>query len=123
MVYTRGIQKVSSVRSVAVMIVRMRADFLYPLASHRHHLRQSDRGDGSFSVFNMFKTNERPAACEMRSVTRFLNARNVVMSDLMVRRWIRNFKEGRENVHDEQQSGRPSVVNYDLVRAVEENVR
>jgi len=33
------------------------------------------------------------------------------------------FNEGRENVHDDPQSGRPSVVNDDLVRAVEEMIR
>ena len=37
----------------------------------------------------------------------------------MVRRWVRLFNEGRENVRDDPQSGRPSVVNEDLVRAVE----
>ena len=40
------------------------------------------------------------------------------MSDgmCMVRKWVRMFNEGRENVHDEVQSGRPSLVNGDLVR-------
>jgi len=41
----------------------------------------------------------------------------------MVRRWVRLFNEGRENLHDDPRSGRPSVVNEDLVRAVEENIR
>jgi hypothetical protein len=67
----------------------------------------------------MFKTIERPADCEVRSVIRFLNARNVkpadihrqirvcevygenAMSDGMVRKWVRQFNEGHENVHDE----------------------
>jgi transposase len=69
---------------------------------------------------------ERPADCEIRSVIRFLNARNVkpadihrqicevygenAMSDGMVRKWVRKFKEGRDNVHDEPRSGRPSVI-------------
>jgi hypothetical protein len=86
----------------------------------------------------MFKTIERPADCEIRSVIRFLNARNVkpayihrqicevygenAMSDGMVRKWVRQFNEGRENVHDEVRSGRPSVVNDDLVRAVDSKV-
>jgi transposase-like protein len=88
----------------------------------------------------MFKTIERPADCEVRSVIRFLNARNVkpadihrqvrvcevygenAMSDGMVRRWVRQFNEGRENVHDEARSGWPSVVNDDLVRAVDSKV-
>jgi len=45
------------------------------------------------------------------------------MSDGMVRKWVRMFNEGRENVHDEVRSGRPSLVNDDLVRTVNERVR
>ena len=86
----------------------------------------------------MFKTIEGAADCEIRSVIRFLNARNVLpsethhqicqvygdkaMSDGMVRKWVRMFNEGRENVHDEARSGRPSLVN-DLVRNVKGRVR
>jgi len=36
---------------------------------------------------------------------------------------VRLFNEGRENVHDDPRSGRPSVVNEDLFRAVEEKIR
>ena len=87
----------------------------------------------------MFKTIEGPADCEIRSVISFLNARNVLpseihhqicqvygdnaMSDGMVRKWLRMFNEGRENVHDEARSRRPSLVNDDLVRKVNERVR
>jgi len=87
----------------------------------------------------MFKTTEGVADCEIRSVIRFLNAMNVLpseihhqicqlycdnaMSDGMVRKWVRMFNEGRENVHDEVRSGRPSLVNDDLVRKVNERVR
>ena len=69
---------------------------------------------------------ERAADCEIRPVIRFLNARNVkpadihrqicevygenAMSDGMVRKWVTKFKEGRNNVHDEPRSGRPSIV-------------
>ena len=45
------------------------------------------------------------------------------MSDGMVRKWVRMFNEERENVHDEARSGRPSLVNDDLVRKVNERVR
>jgi len=45
------------------------------------------------------------------------------MSDGMVRKWVRMFNEGRENVHDEARSGRLSLVNDDLVRKVNERVR
>ena len=87
----------------------------------------------------MFKTIEGAADCEIRSVIRFLNASNVLqseihhqicqvygdnaMSDGMVRKWVRMFNEGRENVHDEGRSGRLSLVNDDLVRKVSERVR
>jgi len=75
----------------------------------------------------------------MQSAIRFLNAKNMkpaeihhqlcdvygehVMSSSMVWRWVRLFNEGCENVHDDRQSGRPSVVNEDLVHAVEEKIR
>ena len=87
----------------------------------------------------MFKTIEGTADCETRSVIRFLNARNVLpseirhqicqvygdneMSDGIVRKWVRMFNEGRENVHDEARSGRPSLMNDDLVRKVNKRVR
>jgi len=45
------------------------------------------------------------------------------MSDGMVRKWVRMFNEGRENVHGEARSGRPSFVNDDLVRKFNERVR
>jgi len=85
-----------------------------------------------------FKKIENPAAREMRSVIGFLNAKNVkpaeihhqrcdvygehAMSSSTVRRCVRLFNEGRENVHDPRR-GRPSVVNEDLVRAVAEKIR
>jgi len=87
----------------------------------------------------MFKTIEGAADCEIRSVIRFLSARNVLpsdihhqicqvygdnaMSDGMVRKWVRMFNEGLENLHDEARSGRPSLVIDDLVRKINETVR
>ena len=87
----------------------------------------------------MFKTSEGATDCEIWSVIRFLNSRNVlpseihhqicqvygdnVMSDSMVRKWVRMFNVRRENVHDEARSGRPSLVNDYLVRKVNEIVR
>ena len=89
-------------------------------------------------ALNRFKTIEWAADCEIRSVIRFLKARDVLpseihyqispvygdnaMSDGMVRKWVRMFNEGRENVHDEVRSGRPSLVNDDLVRKGNERV-
>jgi len=45
------------------------------------------------------------------------------MSVGMVRKWVQMFNEGRENLHDEARSGRPSLVNDDLVCKVNERVR
>jgi hypothetical protein len=65
----------------------------------------------------MFKMIKRPADCEIWSVIRFLNARNRqiydvygenAVSDGMVRKWLRECDEGRDNVHDEPRSGRVS---------------
>ena len=44
------------------------------------------------------------------------------MNDGMVRKWDRMFNEGREKAHDEAQIVRPSLVNDDLVRKVNERV-
>ncbi|GBM66704.1 hypothetical protein AVEN_275749-1 [Araneus ventricosus] len=87
----------------------------------------------------MFKTIVDPADCEERSAIRFLNAKNVkqaeihrqlveingknVMTDGMVRKWVRQFNDGHANVHDEARSGRPSVVNDGLVAKVNEKIR
>lgn len=87
----------------------------------------------------MAKLIENPAACEIRSVIRFLNAKNTkpvdihrqicevygenAMSDSMIRRWVRQFNEGRDQVHDNERSGRPCLVNEELVRTVEELVK
>jgi transposase len=72
-------------------------------------------------------------------VIKFLNAKNVCsaeiyrqfcevygengMSDGMVRRWCRMFSEGRTNIHDDDRSGRPSLVTADLPDQVNEEIR
>ena len=78
----------------------------------------------------MAKVIENPANCEIRSMIRFLNAKNVkpvdihqqlsevygqnVMSYSMVVRWVKQFNNGRVNLHDERRSGRPSLVNDEM---------
>lgn len=78
-----------------------------------------------------------PAKCELRSVIRFLNAKTFppieihrqlvqvygekCMNVKNVRKWCREFSEGRENVHDEQRSGRPSLPDS-LTTRIEEMV-
>lgn len=72
--------------------------------------------------------------CEIRSVIRFLTAKKVAPIDIHrqlvevygekcidvknVRKWCREFLSGRENVHDEERTGRPSHSN-ETVQAVE----
>ena len=89
-------------------------------------MRRADSVYVMLCAFKMFKMIERPADCEIRSVIRFLNARNVkpadihrqicevygenAMNDGMVRKWVRKFNEGCVKVHDEPRSGRLSVV-------------
>jgi transposase len=81
---------------------------------------------------------KNPASCEIRSVIKFFNAKNVrlaeiyqqvcevcgenAMSDGMVRRWCRMFSEGRTNVHNDDRSGRPSLVTADLLDQVNEKI-
>ncbi|GFT10972.1 mariner Mos1 transposase [Trichonephila clavipes] len=74
-----------------------------------------------------------PASCELRSVIRFLAAKKksakeiheelcqVVygeecMSSGMVRRWVRDFKNGRTDVHDEARAGRPSASDETIAK-------
>ncbi|GBM22073.1 hypothetical protein AVEN_137381-1 [Araneus ventricosus] len=46
------------------------------------------------------------------------------MSERMVRKWVIAFKDGRTNVNDEEQSGRPSSgITEDLVQEVDGKVR
>jgi transposase len=76
-----------------------------------------------------------PARYEIRAVVCYLHAKNMsaseihyelsaavyfqnVMGEGSVRQWRRMFKDGRPNVHDEQRSGRPSVVSDDFVQNV-----
>ena len=72
----------------------------------------------------MFKTIERPTNRDIQSVICFLKARNVKTADIHyqicevysenamsdgMRKWVRKFNEGRDNMHDELQNGWPSV--------------
>jgi len=87
----------------------------------------------------MSKRIENPADSVIREVIRFLQAKNIqpadihrqvcevygegAMSDSMVRRWCRQLESGRDNVHDDKRSGRPSVVTSDLVQQIEVKIR
>ncbi|XP_005095693.1 protein GVQW3-like [Aplysia californica] len=78
---------------------------------------------------------ENYADSESRSVVRFLTAKITkprdihtqiseiygvnAMGESMVRKRVRMFKEGRENVNDEPRRGRPSLVSDDLINKVD----
>ena len=40
-----------------------------------------------------------------------------------VTKWCREFSEGRTDVHDEQRSGRPSLISDDLLQEIEGEIR
>jgi hypothetical protein len=117
----------------------MRAELLVLLEGMGTICSQLNHVYTSSCVFKMLKKIEKPAASEMRSVIRFLNARSMkpgdihhqlcemyrehAMSDSVVSRWMRHFNEGCENVHDDPRSGQPSVVNEDLVHPMEEKIQ
>jgi iron-sulfur cluster repair protein YtfE (RIC family) len=78
-----------------------------------------------------------PTKCEVHSLIRFLNAKGEapaeihrqivsvygdVMNKQQMAKWCRVFNAGRTDVHDEQRTGRPSLINADLVQKVEENI-
>ena len=47
---------------------------------------------------------------------------NEVMSEGGVRQWCIMFKNGRNNVHDEERSGRPTIVIDELVAKINEKI-
>jgi transposase len=78
------------------------------------------------------------ASCKIYDVIHFLHTKNMsaaeihqelcmvygqnVMSEGTVRQWCRMFKDRRTNVHDEERSGRPSVVSDDLVQSIDQKI-
>jgi len=85
-------------------------------------------------VFEMAAPIQSPAKCEVRSVIRFLNAKGErpaeihkqvvavygnVMNRQNVTKWCLEFSEGRADVHDEQTSGRPSLISDNLLQEIE----
>jgi len=86
----------------------------------------------------MAATIQSPAKYEVRSVIRFLNAKGErqaeihkqivavcgnVMNRQNVTKWCREFCERRTDVHDEQRSGRPSLISGELLREIEGEFR
>jgi hypothetical protein len=44
------------------------------------------------------------------------------MSEQTARQWCKMFKDGRTIIHDEEQSGWPSVVSDELVQSVDQKI-
>jgi hypothetical protein len=81
---------------------------------------------------------DNPTSCEIPAVIHFHHAKILsaagihrelyavygrnVMSEGTIRQWCRMFKDGQTNVHDEERSGRPSVVSDDLVQSVDQKI-
>jgi hypothetical protein len=89
-------------------------------------------------MFEMAAPIQSPPKCEVRSVIRFLIEKGecsaeihkqivAVCGDIMnqqnVMKWCCEFSEGRTDVHDEQRSGRPSVISDNLLRKTEGEIR
>jgi hypothetical protein len=85
-------------------------------------------------VFEMAALIQSPAKCKVHSIIRFLNAKGEcpveihkrivavygnVMNCHNVTKWCCEFSEGRTDVHDEQRSGRPSLISDDLLQEIE----
>jgi len=84
-------------------------------------------------VFEIAAPIQSPSKCEVRSVIRFLNAKDErpeeihkqivavygkVMNRQNVTKWCHEFSEGRTVVHDEQRSGRPPLISDDLLQEI-----
>jgi len=77
--------------------------------------------------------------CEVRSVIRFFTVRGETTAEIHwqlvsvygtnvmdvsnMRRWVKEFKEGREDVFDEKRSGRPSLVSEKVVEKINNIIR
>ena len=85
--YTEVIPKVRTFcaylsRIFEAVTLRMCGDFLYQLKKRRRRFVKFVLCLCLFLGLNMFKTIEGAADCEIRSVIRFLNARNVLPSEI-----------------------------------------
>jgi hypothetical protein len=100
------------------MVNHMCAEFSGPLGRHECHLQTSELL--LRIVLCVYNVQENQEACEMRSLTCFLNAKNMKLADIhqlcevygehavsdsMVWRWVKHFNEEHENVRDDPRSG------------------
>jgi hypothetical protein len=89
-------------------------------------------------MFEMATPIQSPAKCRVCSITQFLNAKGerpaeihkqivAVYGDVMnqqnVTKWCHEFSKGRNDVHNEQRSSRPSLISNDLLQKTEGEIR
>jgi hypothetical protein len=89
-------------------------------------------------VFEMAAPIQIPAKCEVRSVISFLKTKYKLPAEIHkqilavygnvtnrqnVMKWCCEFSEGETDVHDEQSSGRPSLISDDLLQEIEGEIR
>jgi hypothetical protein len=85
-------------------------------------------------VFEMAAPIQSPTKCEVHFLILFLNAKGErpveihkqivavydhIMNQQNVRKWCREFSEGRTDVSDEQRRSKPSLISYDLLQEIE----
>ena len=70
---------------------------------------------GAFRHRFLNAKGERPAEIHKQIVAVCGN----VMNRQNVTKWCREFSEGRTDVHDEQRSGRPSLMSVDVLQEIE----
>ncbi|GFS65268.1 HTH_48 domain-containing protein [Trichonephila clavipes] len=96
------------------------------------------RASSVVAVVRMKTLIPPPTTCEVLSVMKFLNAQSIapieihhqlcqvygpsIMNKQMVRRWCGQSSVGRQSVHDEERSWRPSLINNDLVELVRQHM-
>ena len=88
-------------------------------------------------MFEMAAPIQIPTKCRVRSIIRFLNAKGErpveihkqivavygnVMNRQNVTKWCREFSKGRTDVHDEQRSGKSSLISYNFLQETEGEV-
>jgi hypothetical protein len=111
---------------------------LDPLPVSRARLTVVEPALFESDVFEMATPIQSPAKCEVRSVIRFLIAKGErpveihkqivaiygnVMNRQNVTKCCREFSDGRTDVHEEQRSGRPSLISDDLLQEIEGEIR
>lgn len=60
---------------------------------------------------------------QLKFTDTFVNTSKAQFSVSMVSRWVRSFNEGHEHIHDEERSGRQSLIYDDLLKEIGEKIK